>query len=204
MIPARENPFRVERTEALAFRPPGLPWEEVFARLEALRYRAAVVGPHGSGKTTFLEELAPRLETRGFGVERVFLNGRTPDLRKSALEDLLNRLGPRDVLIIDGAEFLNRRAWQRIRRGTESAGGLVLATHAPGLLPTLFETRPSVELLRELVVELLGDPKRAAALPLTEVYARHRGNLREALWELYDWVAAGEVDWSPPPEGKVS
>ena len=36
------------------------------ARLRQLHYRAAIVGPKGTGKTTLLEDLASRLAGRGF------------------------------------------------------------------------------------------------------------------------------------------
>lgn len=192
MIPARANPFRVEKTDALAFRPPGMTWEDILQQLAELHYRAAVVGPDGTGKTTFLEQLAPRLESRGYGIKRLFLNDQAPSFPRGFLEEFLRGLGPRDIVLFDGPEFLNRRAWRKVKSGTQPAGGLVIAVHEHGMLPTLFETETSVELLHSLVRELLDDEKCSDVLPLKDLYEKHHGNLRDALRDLYDRFAAGE------------
>jgi hypothetical protein len=57
-------------------------------------------------------------------------------------------------------------------------------------LTTVWQPRPSVELLQELVVDLVG-AERAAALAedCRELFARHHGNLRQCLRSLYDGYA---------------
>jgi hypothetical protein len=96
-------------------------------------------------------------------------------------------VGPRDVFLVDGADALSWLDWLRFKRFARRAGGLVVTTHAPGRLPTLVECATSPGLLREIVEALLG-PAEAASWRdrAEEIYARHRGNLREALRELYD------------------
>jgi hypothetical protein len=75
-----------------------------------------------------------------------------------------------------------------VRLRTRRAGGLVITSHRPGLLPTLFECTTSPELLAEIVGELSG-----ADLEAGELYERHRGNVRDALRELYDrWAGRSE------------
>ena len=60
-IRARDNPFRADRVQSLPYRLMDTTWDALLDRLAALRYRAAIVGPEGSGKTTvtttFLEQL---------------------------------------------------------------------------------------------------------------------------------------------------
>jgi hypothetical protein len=63
---ARDNPFRTERMLEVRYRLEGIGWEELLRRFEKLGYRAALIGPHGSGKTTLIESLEPRLNALGF------------------------------------------------------------------------------------------------------------------------------------------
>jgi len=66
-VKARENPFASERIiHAIRYTHADGDVGTVVARLAALRYRAAIVGPHGAGKTTLLEDLACELERRGY------------------------------------------------------------------------------------------------------------------------------------------
>jgi hypothetical protein len=68
-----------------------------------------------------------------------------------------------------------------LRLRTRRAGGLVITSHRPGLLATLFECETTPELLAGIVRELAGDGVDAG-----ELHARHAGNVRNALRELYD------------------
>ncbi|MFL6203121.1 MAG: hypothetical protein ACJ76J_28465 [Thermoanaerobaculia bacterium] len=175
---ARDNPFASDRVEKLRYRlPEGLTWDELLERLAALRFRAALVGAHGRGKTTLLEELAPRLTARGFRVRTVTLR---QDERRVAWKRFRG-LGADDVLFLDGAELLGRLAWLRVRLSCRRAGGLIVTSHRPGLLPTLLECDTTPELLAGLVRELTGEE-----LETGELFIRHGGNLRLAFWEMYD------------------
>jgi len=189
-VRARDNPFRSDRIQALRYRFLDGAWEGLWARLESLGYRAAIVGPQGSGKTTLLEELAVRLRVAGRGVRELRLDTETPRFDPKFLDEVFASLGPRDVILFDGAEQLTRFEWGRFKR--RAAGGLVVTSHRPGLLPTLLETSTTPELLEGLVSEILGD--RAAELRdrLPGLFERHAGNVREALRELYDACAASE------------
>jgi len=187
---ARDNPFGAQRLLTLRYRLSGLSWDELLARLAALGHRAALVGPHGHGKTTLLEDLGVRLEERGFRLRAATLHA--GDRRLSADQEsfLFTALTARDCLLLDGAEQLNALSWRRLVRRSRPAGGLVVTSHRAGLLPTLFECRTTPELLRDLVRELLGAEAEELQPHLDELYAqlftRHGGNLREVLRELYD------------------
>ena len=91
--------------------------------------------------------------------------------------------------MLDGAEQMGRLDWLQFHRRTQTAGGLIITSHRPGRLPTLLGCATTPALLTEIVTELLGDPRSAAALQLDELYQRHAGNLRHALRELYDVYA---------------
>jgi hypothetical protein len=178
---ARENPFRTERLEQLAYRFLDGDWDELWRRLAALGGRGALVGPCGSGKTTLLHELAQRLPARGLRPHLV-----------AAPEPPPQPLGGSDAVLIDGAERLSALAWRRCLRAARGAAILIVTQHRRGRLPTLLETRSTPALLAELVQELFpGHDLDAAAL-----YAATRGDLRRALLTLYDRFASRPVDIS--------
>jgi len=187
MLPARDNPFAVHRVLRQRYRLDESGWAALLARLDAQGGRGAIVGPHGSGKTTLLEDLAPRLESRGWRVHVLRISAEERVIPQAFLRQMAPSLGARDALLIDGAEQPGLAAWWSLCLRARRAGALVATVHRPGRLPLLHCCVTSPELLRALVValgETLG-PAEAVAL-----HARHRGNLREALRELYDAAAA--------------
>ncbi|HVE41947.1 MAG TPA: hypothetical protein VNM14_18780 [Planctomycetota bacterium] len=190
---ARDNPFRSERVLSLRYRLGGS-WDALLVRFERLGRRAAIVGPHGSGKTTLLEDLAPRLGAAGFTPRTLRLDTETPRFEPAFLDGFFASLGPRDIILFDGAEQLGALAWHRFERRSRAAAGLLVTTHRPGRLPTLVETSTTPELLESLVAQILGDPAPELRPMMPALYERHRGNLRDALRELYDWYAAVQVE----------
>lgn len=186
---ARENPFRTERLAGLPFRLGRLRAEELRERWRDLGSRAAIVGPHGSGKTTLLRELARRLACEGWRVHTWFLNAESPRPRARTLVRAARALGPGEVLVFDGPGHLPRTTWERVLRASRRAGGVLVTSHAEGLLPTLVRTRTDASLLSALTRELLGaDADRLGAL-LEALHERHEGNLREVFLALYDLAA---------------
>ncbi|HEY9422529.1 MAG TPA: hypothetical protein VIW92_14020, partial [Thermoanaerobaculia bacterium] len=101
---ARENPFAVQRVLEIRYRLSGISWDELLERLAFLRFRAALVGPHGHGKTTLLEDLGARLAGRGFRIRSVTLHEGDRRLATPQRRDLFKDLTPSDVLLLDGAE----------------------------------------------------------------------------------------------------
>jgi hypothetical protein len=192
-VRARDNPFAVDRVLAFRYRPQGWTWDELRSRLRELGYRAAIVGPHGSGKTTLLEDLEPRLAALGFRTRRLRLDRETPSFPAGYLDRELAGVGAADVILFDGAEQMNRLAWLRFRLRAARAGGLVVTSHTPGLLPTLVECTTTPHLLGEMVDTLIddrcGEGGGEFRADLPELFGRHGGNLREAVRELYDRFA---------------
>lgn len=182
---ARDNPFRVEQIHKLSYRPQGFSWDEILRRLAELNYRAAVVGPEGSGKTTFLEHLAPRLAECGF--KPLYLRVQ-PELRfiREFAEQALS-LDVKHILLVDGVELFSRVAWWKFRSLSKPLAGLVVSLHSPSRLPTLFETTTTDGLFRELVGELIGSAAtQRAAGELNRLFAASDGNVRIALRQCYD------------------
>lgn len=176
----------------LALRTRGIPLDDLTARFQSLGCRAVIVGPHGAGKTTLLEDLQPRLARLGYRIRQATLHEGDRYLGRGRREALLAGAGPRDLLLLDGAEQLAPWAWKELEWRSRRAAGLLVTSHAigrgPGLLSPLWECRTTPDLLAALVADLVG-PEEAAVLPLAELYERHRGNLRDALRELYDLYA---------------
>lgn len=186
---ARDNPFRSERLAALAFRHERQGSEAIHERWRALGGRAAIVGPHGSGKTTLLRELGERCAREGLCVRHWFMNADLPRRSTRSLVREARRLGPRDVLLCDGAGHLPRPSWWRIARASRGAARVLVTAHAGGLLPTLVETRSDATLLRELTMELLGPDARSLHTLQDTLHERHDGNLHDVFLALYDLAA---------------
>jgi hypothetical protein len=174
---ARDNPFAVHRVLRERYRLSALEWRELIARLEGLGWRGAIVGLHGSGKTTLLEDLAGRLEGLGWRIHLLRFNA---SQRRLAVG---SRWNAGDFVLCDGAEQLNVLDWRRLALRSRSAGGLVVTTHRAGRLPVLHRCETSPQLLHSLAASL-GVP--LSTRECGELHARHDGNLRAALSELYD------------------
>ncbi len=187
MLRARDNPFASERVLKERYRLDEAGWAELLTRWEALGRRGALVGPHGSGKTTLLEDLAARLKREGWRAVWVRLSAEVPRLPAACDADFFAELGARDVVLVDGAEQLGFLSWWRFRWRVRKAGGLIVTTHRAGRLGMLRRCETTPALLRELVVALGETVSEAEAARL---HARHRGNVREGLRELYDERAA--------------
>lgn len=184
---ARDNPFSTDRILRVRYRLEGITWEALLDRLAALSFRAAVTGPHGAGKTTLLEDLEEKLRARGFAPRFVGLNSSSVFREKRALLRMVTSLGPNDFLILDGAEQLNLVEWMGVRWLSRRAGGILISLHRPSRLPTLWHCVTHSRLLEKVVDELApGLLAESGPRDFHALFEKHRGNLREALRELYD------------------
>lgn len=185
---ARGNPFctrhvRPGRMPPLdaAGRPLDIPG--MLVSLASLGGSAALVGPHGSGKTTLLAHLAAALEANGGRVERVRLRG-WRDL--VSLARAVARSAGGGTVCVDSWERLGRPwtgvvRWFARRRGAR----LLVTAHHRGALPTLWECSTSTALLTALTDRLRVDPA-IGQHDVEEAFQRAAGDIREALFLLYD------------------
>ncbi|HJT36711.1 MAG TPA: hypothetical protein VJ783_32110 [Pirellulales bacterium] len=182
------NPFatRFVRPGALAYRfGTGDSAERLVERLRASGWWGQIIGPHGSGKSTLLASLRPALAEAGRMTFAIALHQHERRLRPT---DQLDGLGPDSQLIVDGYEQLRRWArWRLAHRCRRVGCGLLVTAHEDVGLPTVALVEPSLETLRHVVGQLtsegdstIGDDVVSAA------WQRCRGNLREALFDLYD------------------
>lgn len=184
-----DNPFASCRIDLLDYRFPTGTIDDLLTGLSRSDHRGALVGPHGSGKTTLLEELADRLS--GI-ILRIRLDSEIHRPFQTAIDALPQQIGPGHSVLIDGAEQLAPWSWWRINRRIRDAGTIVITTHQPGRLPTIFECTTHPELLRELVEELA--PEVVETVDLETLFNRHNGNIRLCFRELYDRCVGSGAD----------
>ncbi len=188
---ARDNPFSSDRVLKIRYQPVGWTWKELMARLERMRYRGAIVGPEGRGKTTLLEDLEPHLAALGYAVSLRRIVSDSPALPDEELRRM-ERLADRDILLLEGGELLSRWRWRKVLRATERAGGVIVTAHRPGLLPTLVECESHADLVDEIVQRLSGDSEFPQPV-VHELLMKHKGNVRDVLRDLYDrWSSVRE------------
>jgi len=187
---ARDNPFSSDRILSIRYRLHDLTWEQLMRRLAGMDYRGALVGAQGSGKTTLLEDLEPALRARGFQTKWFRLHQSMPRFSSASLQTFFSTIERDDIIAFDGAEQLNRLAWEQFKIKSRKAAGLIITTHRPGWLPTFLECVTRPDLLEEIVRALTPGGAQEILPPTAELFLRHDGNLRNALRELYDFYAA--------------
>ncbi|NUO49343.1 MAG: hypothetical protein HOV80_10850 [Polyangiaceae bacterium] len=144
-----------------------------------------IVGPHGSGKSTLIEALLAALSAAEIPWRASSLHdgGMARRTRSSA------GVGAR-VHSIDGFEQLSwaERAAVRLRARV-LAHGLIVTAHAPVGMDLVLRTEVTPDLAVAVVTRLLERAPPQALVRPTDVLPRlraHAGNLREALFDLYD------------------
>lgn len=160
--------------------------EKLLCRFRRYGDRAAIRGPHGSGKSTLLVALADRLRSHGQ------LGGHVR-LGRGWLQDLL--AVARGLAACDRGRVLCVDSWERLGGVAAAVScvaawatgrGLLVTAHGRGLLPTLVRCSTTPQLLSRIMDRL---PSRFGLLAFDEIeetFDEARGNLREALFLLYD------------------
>jgi len=187
------NPFATRYTRPGAMQPldaAGRPVHaaEMLGRLDRLGGAAAIIGPHGSGKSTLLCRLADAVDAGGGTALRLRLrDGR--DGGRVLLAMLRARAG--SVVLLDGWETAGRIGGMLARTIARLRGcGLVVTAHGAVGLPMLVRCRTNVALLNAIVDRLPGRSEWYGRLifpaDVAETFAAHGGDIREALFALYD------------------
>ena len=166
-------------------------------------YWAQIVGGHGTGKTTFLAHFIALLNKNGHPVGQIALHDGQRKLpqefweqQKSMAADFKRSASKKpSITIIDGYEQLSllQKSWLQWFAFNNKLGLLVTTHTKKRHFPVLFQTKTNFDILLLIVEHLfreqndLTPPDRVLCLSLFE---RHRGNLRDVLFELYDHYEA--------------
>lgn len=180
------NPFATSRVRpgAIDFLfPPEVDAAQLVRQLATWKWRAQIVGPHGTGKSTLLAALRQELQ----GIGKPFIHVALHDGQRQ-LPAELRHPSPDVLTIIDGFEQLG--AWWRwwlLHGPVWRKRGLLITTHASMGLPTLWRTEVTPQLAQRVLERLApaGDATISAA-DVEQQLARHGGDLRAALFGLYD------------------
>ncbi len=191
---AAENPFssKFVRPGAVAYRfPAGASAARIVEQFVAAGRRGAIVGPHGSGKSTLLEAVDQEFARRGWAVVRFALHEGETRLANDWRGHLVRRPNESNplVVVVDGYEQLTWWAAWKLQRTCHRLGaGLLVSAHEAVRYPTIYETAPDEAQYRVIVAALLGqaDGKELSQQAIARAWHAANGNVREALFTLYD------------------
>ena len=187
-----QNPFctrRIRPGAAPYCFPSGVTAEDLVERLRENRWRGEIVGPHGSGKSTLLARIIPAIEQAGRQAVLFELHDgqrRLPGDWRRKIESPPS--SPPPIAVIDGYEQISR--WSRFllkRYCNRRCFGLLVTSHVPAGFPEIFHTSASLEMARQIVDQLMQNEKiNISAEIIADLFARHDGDIRELLFDLYD------------------
>ena len=185
---AMVNPFSTRFTRPGRLTPLGalgrpLDVAALVAALHAGGGSGAIVGPHGTGKTTLLLTLADRLDAAGSlaGLLRLRSPGDAAVMWRA-----ISRARRGTTLCVDGWECL--RPWGRIVSVLAWWRGcrLVVTSHREPGMPILVRAKGTLPILAALVTQVPDHGGLIEDADIADAHRRHGGNLRESLYDLYD------------------
>ena len=166
---------------------------EVMDALRQLKWRGAIVGAHGTGKSSLLAALLPALNDAGKMCALFELHDGQRKLDWAKVDEAAAK-----ILVIDGYEQLSLWQKSKLRRFCErkELGLLVTAHAAQRGLPVVVSTQADDEVAAAVLEQLL--QHEPELLPLAsrlakDLLPKHDGNLREVLFALYDAYEDGKL-----------
>ena len=158
--------------------------------LETARPRLAIIGPHGTGKTTLIRCVQAGLSQhfKGQIVETTLRLGQ----KQVDLWSKVKTLDATSLLIVDGYEQLGWLGRTRLSLSQRSRSfGLLVTSHQPPVgFSVIATTKPDKQVAKRLTEFLLRDIKDSRFLPENEFqrcWQDSKGNMRTLWAKLYDW-----------------
>ena len=174
--------------------------------------RLSIVGPHGSGKSTLLHQLCQELrgnrQNNGLSDSGlVVLHSSSNKL--AALRAILGRIHRDQWCLIDGYEQIPRWAQLLLVAWAKPRGvALCVTAHRlPWMFQTLWETRVDAHVESHVIECLLANVAAKDSGPSSVISdllqsphwavsrQKHQENLRESLFDMYDWWQATVDDF---------
>jgi len=174
--------------------------------------RLSIVGPHGSGKSTLLHELCQELRgdrQSNCQIDSGLIVLHSSSNKLAALRSILRQIHRDPWCLIDGYEQIPRWAqfllvaWAK----TRGVALCVTAHRLPWMFQTLWETRVDTQVESHVIECLLanvaghdGGPSSVISDLLESPHwaasrQKHQENLRESLFDMYDWWQATVDDF---------
>jgi hypothetical protein len=162
------------------------------------RVKLAIVGPHGTGKSTLLRHLSEHLDCTATVLHAT-------SNKWIAIDEILKAMRRKQPCLIDGYEQLP--LWGKtllIARSKVNRVPLCVTSHRlPWDFELLWETRIDPQVETHVIDTLLADADPRVKSDLLDSQdweksrQKHRENLRESLFDMYDWWRDTVDEFSP-------
>lgn len=197
MVPAKDNPFRSHRIESLDYRFPGFCWHSAAAGLQQMNWRGAILGPHGTGKTTLLIGLHKYLSIQpNMPSSQLWFVPRDRTEQTRDWVHLRSQVKSPEVLLIDGIERLSWSRRQELlgrqlfwRGNPVSTYSIIATTHRRLGLPIWRRCQADDQVLESLLHELQPQATAELLAIARRLLKRNGGNVRSVFWQLYELAA---------------
>ncbi len=189
-----QNPFRSSALKNLRYHIAPDEISALLTKVKAYHYRACIKGPHGTGKSTLLEDIAVSLRNTGKDIHWHYINRQMNHIKKCAVLDSIINSEKKGINFLDGGEVLGFFSWNRlITICSTKKISLLATTHHPCLLPVLFKTKKDISLMLSLSQRLAADAwnDQLKQVAIT-AYHHHAGNMREVFGDCYLYCAKNE------------
>ena len=174
-----DNPFSAHRVAGLSYVEQDHRLSEIAQRLRGLRYRGAIVGPTGSGKSALLQALGDELMDHGLTPLPLILDRERTKALPADWRRTVRKARPTDALLLDGFDTLPWWARLWVLAQSRKAGAVIVTSQRPLRMPTAARTHASSDLFVKLIEAL--DPAVVDHIDAQGLYRQSGGDLRLAL-----------------------
>lgn len=187
MVTAENNPFSVSKIHNLPYQFSGANMNTILRNWSSQNYRGIIKGNHGVGKSTLLKEIVCHLKRRDEKINYIFLNNK----KKLCTIDLINllRLDKKFIVVIDGWEQIGFFYKILLYIKFKSLKGFIGTSHQNTIFPVIFEASTDFKTFSDLVMKLIAEYPEKMLPDLRMLYDKNNGNIRDCLFELYDFLA---------------